>query len=134
MRIERAQSRPDSPASLLRAEKVLYAGVGFFPNNRRPPPPPPPAADPDDRPATPPLPVPPPVPPSKEAARAALNALVQRVGEGDALDEAVANPTLGAAAAEAICWSRTPLPDDLLAVLRNHANNHLAEHHSLAQA
>ena len=53
---------------------------------------------------------------------------MRRVDAGDDLGRAVADGSLGAAAAEAICWSRTSLPEDLLATLRNHAVSHLADH------
>ena len=123
VRLERERGRPDSPASLTKSHTVLYAGVGFFPGGGAGEP-----ADDGDRPSTPPLPTPPPVPPSPDAARAALHALVRRVDAGDDLGRAVADGSLGAAAAEAICWSRTSLPEDLLATLRNHAVSHLADH------
>ena len=89
-------------------ETVLYAGVGYFECDTQH--------------------TPPSIPPSPEAARAALDALVEIVGAGDCdVATAVSDSRLGAAAAASTCWSRTALPRELADVLRERAVAHIRD-------
>ena len=89
------------------ADTVLYAGVGYFERDARH--------------------TPPSIPPSPEAARAALDALVEVVGSGADPATAVSDDRLGAAAAASTCWSRTALPRELADVLRERAVAHIRD-------
>jgi hypothetical protein len=89
------------------ADTVLYAGVGYFERDSRH--------------------TPPSIPPSPEAARAALDALVEVVGGGADPASAVSDDRLGAAAAASTCWSRTALPRELADVLRERAVAHIRD-------
>ena len=89
------------------ADTVLYAGVGYFERDARH--------------------TPPSIPPSPEAARAALDALVEVVGGGADPATAVSDDRLGAAAAASTCWSRTALPRELADVLRERAVAHIRD-------